>query len=209
MKWILTAVVVVAGTFVGTFYSTHNTWSATNAAGVVALANFIAYVYWITRTSATAKQRRWTRGVAAAVIAGTTFFWLVMYSTTNWQHDTLHVIHKVIFHGVSMDMLKTRGIRTLSAYAAQSSPKKLSIGEVFRKEAVYVNRDSSILEYGPDNEYRLFAASVTDTQVVLVSQWIRPIHGEDRQFKNFDGRQGMAQDHLVLTRRGMVYEHQN
>lgn len=209
MKWVLIASIVVAATFVGTFYYTGSTWTATNAAGIASLLNIIAYVYWMTRPPVSAKQRRWTRGIVVIVIAGTTFYWSVMYSTTNWQYDTLHLIHKVIFHGVAMDVLKTRGITIMSAYAAQPTPKRLTVGEVFKKVTTYANPDSSIIEYGPDNEYRLFVASVTDTQVVLVCQWIRPIDGEEKHFRNFDGRVGMAQDHLVLTKRGMVYESQN
>jgi hypothetical protein len=209
MKWVLIASIVVAATFLGTFYYTGSTWAAANAAGIVSLLNIAAYVYWMSRPPVSAKQRRWTRGIALIVIAGTTFFWSVMYSMTNWQYDTLHIIHKVIFHGVAMDILKTRGIKIMSAYAAQPSAKRLTIGEVFRKETTFANPDSSIIEYGPDNQYRLFAASITDTQIVLVCQNILPIDGEDKYFRNFDGRTGMTQDHLVLTKRGMVYEYQN
>jgi hypothetical protein len=209
MKWVLIASIVVAATFVCTFYYTGSTWTATNAAGIVSMLYILGVLYRVTRPPVSAKHRRWTWGIAAYVLAGTTFYWTLMYSTTNWQYGLLHMIHKVIVHGVSMDLLRTRGVKIMSAYAAQSMPTKVPIGEVFRRETTYVNPDSSIIEVGGDDQFRLFAASVSDTQVVLVCQSIVRVDGEDRVFRNFDGRIGMTQDRLVLSKRGMVYEIQN
>jgi hypothetical protein len=209
MKWVLIASVVVVATFAGVFYYTGNTWTATNVAGLASLFYLIVFLYRLTRPPMPPKQKWWTLGVATIVLAGTTFFWHGMYITTNWQAETLHTIHKVIFHGVAVDLLKVRGLKTLSAYAAQPVPRKLSLGEVFDKETVYTNRDSSIIEIEGDNYHRVFAAAVSDTQVVLVCQSIIRIDGERNDFKNFDGRTGMAQDRLLVTKRGLVYEIQN
>jgi hypothetical protein len=209
MKWVWIASVVVVATFVGTFYYTGNTWTATNAAGIVSLLYVMVFLYRLTRPPMQSRQKRWVLGVGTVVIAGTTFFWAGMYSTTSWQAETLHTIHKVIFHGVAMDILKSKGLKILSAYSAQPEPRKLSLGEVFRKETTYANPDSSIIELAGDNQYRLFAAAVTDTQVIIACQQILRIDGELSDFKNFDGRSGMAQDRLVVTKRGLVYEIQN
>lgn len=209
MKWVLFASVVVAATFVGTFYYTANTWTATNAAGIVSLLYVLVFLYRLTRPPMPLKQKRWVLGIAAVIIAGTTFVWAGMYSTTSWQAETLHTIHKEIFHGVAMEILKSKGLKILSAYSAQPEPRKLSLGEVFRKETTYANPDSSIIELAGDNQYRLFAAAVTDTQVTIACQQILRIDGELSDFKNFDGRSGMAQDRLVVTKRGLVYEIQN
>lgn len=209
MKWVLIASVVVTATFVGTFYYTGDIWTATNAAGIVSLFYVLVFLYRLTRPPMQSRQKRWVLGVGIVVIAGTTFYWTVMYNMTNWQAETLHVIHKVIFHGVSMDVLKARGLKILSAYSAQQEPRTLSLGEVFKKETIYANPDSSIIELAGDNQYRLFAAAVTDTQVIIVCQQILRIDGERSDFKNFDGRSGMAQDRLAVTKRGLVYEIQN
>lgn len=209
MKWVLIASIVVTATFVGTFYYTGNTWSATNAAGIVSLFHLLGFLYRVTRPSMPPKQKRWTLGMATVVIAGTTFFWTVMYTMTNWQAETLHTIHKVICHGVAMDLLKAKGLKILSAYAAQPEPRRLSLGEVFKKETTYANPDSSIIELGGDNQYRLFAEAVTDTQVIVVCQAIIRVDGERGDFRNFDGRTGLTQDRLAVTKRGLVYEIQN
>ena len=209
MKWVLIASAIVVATFVGTFYYAGDIWAATNAAGIVSLLYVLIFLYRLTRPPMLPKQRRWVLGVATVIIAGTTFFWAGMYSTTTWQAETLHTIHKVIFHGVAIDLLKARGLKILSAYASQVEPRKLSVGEIFKKQTVYANLDSSIIELAGDNQYRLFAAAVTDTQVIIVCQQILRIDGERNDFKNFDGRSGMAQDRLAVTKRGLVYEIQN
>ncbi|OGU26369.1 MAG: hypothetical protein A2X66_07810 [Ignavibacteria bacterium GWA2_54_16] len=209
MKWVLIASALVAAAFVGTFSYTGDTWAATNAAGIVSLIYLLIFLYRVARPPLPAKWRWWTRGIGLVTIAGTTFFWAGMYSTTTWQVETLHTIHKVIFHGVSMDLLRTKGMKILSTYATQNEANKLSIGEIFRKETTLANPDSSIIEIAGDNRYRLFAEAVTDTHVVIVCQSIIRIDGELTTFKNFDGRTGMTQDRVVVTKRGVAYEIQN
>jgi hypothetical protein len=209
MKWILIASALVAAAFVGTFYYTGNTWAAANAAGIVSLIYLLILLYRVTRPPMPTRRKWWTLGIAAVTIAGTTFFWTSMCVTTIWQAETLHTIHKVIFHGVSMDLLRTKGMKILNAYATQKETKKLSIGEIFRKETTFAHPDSSIIEVAGDDRYRLFAEAVTDTHVAIICQEILRIDGEDKTFKNFDGRMGMAQDRLIVTKRGVVYEVQN
>ncbi len=209
MKWVLIASVLVAAAFVGTFSYTGDTWAATNAAGIASMIYLLIFLYRVARPPLSAKWRWWTLGIGLVTIAGTTFFWAGMYSTTTWQAETLHTIHKVIFHGVSMDLLRTKGLKILSTYATQKEPKKLSVGEVFRKETALANPDSSIIEIAGDNGYRLFAEAVTDTHLVIVCQSILRIDGEDKAFMNFDGRKGMTQDRVIVTKRGVAYEIQN
>ena len=208
MRWVWIASVVVAATYVGTFYYTESTWAATNVAGIISLFYVLAFIYNLTRPPMPSKQKRWVLSIATVVVAGTTFYWTVMYTMTNWQAETLHTIHKVIVHGISVDLLRERGLKLLRSYALQSEPQKLSLGGIFRKETRYANPDSSIIE-SPWDQYRLFAASVTDTQVVFVCQAIIRVDGERSDFRNFDGRNGMVQDRLVVSKRGMVYEIQN
>ena len=55
----------------------------------------------------------------------------------------------------------------------------------------------------------MFVTSLSDSEVVLVVQDSITIDGEDPHFKNFDGRYGMTQDRLRITKRGLEYEIQN
>ena len=209
MKWVLITSVLVVIAFISTFFVTHNTWAATNAAGIVCLVYLLIFLVWTARAQQTAQRRWWTLSIGIVTVAGTTFFWATFHDTTTWQAETLHTIHKVIFHGVSMDVLRTKGMKLLSAYSEQKPARKLTIGEVFRKETTFANPDSSIVDVNQETNLRIFAEAVTDTHVVLVAQGILPIDGENKLFHNADGRKGMAQDRLMVTKRGVVYEIQN
>jgi hypothetical protein len=209
MKWIAIISLIVSATFVAMFFITGSTWAATNAAGVVSLAHLLFLLYRTTRPPVAISLRRWARGLGGLVLAGTMLYWSTMYRMTNWQYEALHTIHNVIFHGVAISVLEGMGLKTVSAYTAQPGPKRLSIGDVFRKGTTYINADSSMMEVDEGFEGKLFAAAVSDTQVVLVWQQTIPIDGEDKSFKNFDGRTGMTQDRLIIKRRGLVYEIQN
>jgi hypothetical protein len=85
----------------------------------------------------------------------------------------------------------------------------MSLGDVFRKGTPNVDQDSSLVELDQDGKSKLFVASVTDWEVVLICQASIPIDGEDPKFKNFDGHVGMTQDQLRITKKGLVYEIQN
>lgn len=201
--------ILVAAAFVGTFFYTGQTWDAMNAAGVVCLVYVIVFLYRATRPPVSPGLRRWVLGVGAVVILGITIYWNIMYRMTNWQYDTLHTIHKVSFHGIAIDKLRTKGINVLSEYYRQGDPQKMSLGDVFRKGTPNVDKDSSLVEFDQDSKSKLFAASVSDSEVVLICQASIPIDGEDPKFKNFDGRVGMTQDRLRITKKGLVYEIQN
>jgi hypothetical protein len=209
MKWVLITSVLVIIVFVSTFFATHNTWAATNAAGIVCMVYLLIFLVWTARVQQPVKRRWWTLSIGIVSVAGTTFFWATFHDTTTWQAETLHTIHKVIFHGVSMDVLRTKGMKLLGAYSEQKPPRQLTIGEVFRKETTFANPDSSIVDVNQESNLRIFAEAVSDTHVVLVAQGILPIDGETRFFQNADGRKGMAQDRLTVTKRGVVYEIQN
>lgn len=209
MLWVIVSSVLVAAIFVGTFALTGNTWDATNAAGIASLIQLLIYLYRSTRPPVSVKARWWTFGISGVVIIGTILYWSIMYRMTHWQYNTLHTIHKVIFHGSAMDALKIKGLKVLSDFAEQDPPKANNIGEVFRKVAEMKDGASSLVDVGADSSLKIYAAAVSDSEIVLIAQSFIPIDGENPYFINFDGRVGMIQDKLSITKKGLVYEIQN
>jgi hypothetical protein len=209
MIWILASSVLVAAAFIATFLTTGNTWDAAIAGGIVSLVFVIGFLYRITRPPTSSRQRRWTIGIGSIVILGMMFHWTVMYRMTNWQYDTLHLIHKIIVHGIAQSLLQPKGVNTLSEYAGQQGSKSKSLGTVFRETTQFDLRDSLVALNKEFERTRMFVASLSDSDVVLVVQDSLTIDGEDPHFKNFDGRYGMVQDRLRITKRGLEYEIQN
>jgi hypothetical protein len=71
------------------------------------------------------------------------------------------------------------------------------------------NPDSAIIKSDTESKITLYAASISDTQVVMICQPSILIDGERAEFKNFNGQTGMTQARLIISKRGMVYEIQN
>jgi hypothetical protein len=209
MIWILASSVLVAAAFIATFLATGNTWDASIAGGVVSLIFVIGYLYRITRPITSAKQRRWTIAISSIVILGIMFHWSILYRMTNWQYDTLHLIHKIIFHGIAQSMVQPKGVNALGAFAGQKGSKGKSLGVAFRETTQFDPRDSLVAKTTEGERMNMFVASLCDSEVVLVVQDSIAIDGEDPHFKNFDGRYGMTQDRLRITKRGLDYEIQN
>lgn len=209
MIWILASSVLVAAAFIATFLTTGNTWDATIAGGIVSLLYVIGYLYWITRPPTSSKQRKWIIGISSVVILGTVLHWNIMYRMTHWQYDTLHLIRKIIFHGIAQAMLQPKGVNTLSEYAAQRGLKTKSVDVVFRESTQFDPKDSMVTIAKEWEHMKMFVTSLSDTEVVLVVQDSITIDGEDPHFKNFDGRYGMTQNRLRITKRGLEYEIQN
>jgi hypothetical protein len=209
MIWILASSILVAMAFIATFLTTGNTWDAAIAGGIVSLVFVIGFLYRITRPPTSSTQRRWTIAISSIVIVGTILHWNIMYRMTQWQYDTLHLIRKIIFHGVAQGMLQPEGVNTLGEYAAQHGLQRKSLGDVFRETTKFDTGDSAVVVGKEWGHMSMFVSSLSDTEVVLVAQDSITIDGEDSHFKNFDGRYGMTQDRLRITKRGLEYEIQN
>ncbi len=209
MIWIILSSIFVSAAFIGTYFETQNTWDATNAGGLVALACLIVLLIRSTRPPMSRRLRLTVLITAALAITGITIHWKVMYSMTHWQYDNLHLVHKVIFHGVALDRMKTKGLKTLEEFHTQQGSRKLTLGEVFRRGTKYINQDSSIIEIDVDGQVKMMAASVTDAEILLIAQATIRVDGEGPGFRNLDGSVGAIQDRLRITRKGLFYELQN
>jgi hypothetical protein len=209
MIWILASSILVAIAFIVTFLTTGNTWDAVIAGGIVSLLYVVGFLYWSTRPPTSPRQRWWTIGITSIVILGTMLHWNIMYKMTHWQYDTLHTIHKIIFHGVAQAMLQPKGVNTLSEYAGQHGSKSKSLGVVFRESTQFDTTNGLVANTTEWQQMKMFVASLSDSEVVLVAQDSIAIDGEDPRFKNFDGSYGMTQGRIRITRRGLEYEIQN
>lgn len=201
-------IVLVAGTFIVTFQQSSDTWTALNAAGIVAAVGLIVIVTGVLRRETSKTFRRSMSVMTAVIILGTGFHWFMMYRTSRWQYNSLHLIHKVIQHASAVDLLSTRGRTTLIEYYGQRVSRQ-SLGEFFRSRTTYVNADSGIIEVNTDMESKIIVESISDSEVVLIAQSTIRVDGEDPAFLNFDGQTGAVQDRLRITKRGIVYELQN
>lgn len=209
MIWIILSTILVSAAFTGTYFATHNTWDATNAGGFVALLCLVGLLIRFTRPPMSRRLRLTILITAAIAITGLTIHWKVMYSMTHWQYDNIHLIHKVMFHSTALDRMRTKGLKTLEEFHTQQVSRRLTLAEVFRRGTQYIDPDSSIIEIDEDGEVKMMAASVTDTEVVLIAQATIRVDGEHPGFRNFDGSAGAVQDRLRITRKGLFYELEN
>lgn len=209
MIWIVVSSILVAVAFLGTFLATANTWDATIAGGLVSLLFVLGFIYRITRPPVTPNQRRWIIGMSLIVIVGTALYWNIMYSMTHYQYDMLHTIRKVIHHGIAAAMFTDEGKKTFVRYIEQRERGIQSVGKAFRLVAQFDKQDSTRLNTDAWEHMRMYVATISDTEVVLVVQDSLNVEGENASFKNFDSRVGMVQDRLRITQTGFVHETQN
>ncbi len=209
MIWVVVSSALVTVAFVATYLATHNTWDAAIAGGLVALVCFAGFFYRITRPPMTPRQRWWISGISLVVVVGTVIHWNVMYTMTNYQYHLLHTIHKVIIHGIAKAMFQDEGRRTYVRYVDQRKRGNPSVGDAFRKVARYDGSDSTRLNTDAWQQMKMYVAAVTDTEVVLVIQDSITVDGENPTFRNYDGRVGMVQDRLRITKMGFVHETEN
>ncbi len=209
IRIVIISSIAVAATYIGMFMETRDTWAAVIAASSVSAIAVIVVLVRTVRLPMARRTRLLILGVGALAILGTATHMRLFYQQTHWQYDALHSIHKVIFHGVGQEFLGSRGIKVLSEYYDQRERKKRTLGDLFLKNTEFANRDSSIIEENSDARVRVFAASVSDDEVVLVAQATLRVDGEDPTFKNYDGQTGAVQDRLRITPKGVFYEPQN
>jgi hypothetical protein len=186
-----------------TYKATADIWTATNGAGIVAAIFLISVAVRITRLFYPRWQRITAATISAFMIAGVAAQWIITWRTTEWQYNEIQAIRRVIFNENAMSTLKTPALEALREIRA--SPPGRTIGEVYRR--VYppgaASADSAII-----NETGPFLESVSDSAVQLTQEaWIVP--GFDSAYANRDGRRGLAQISIRVTREGAFYDIQN
>jgi len=208
IRTVIAFCLVTAGAFVAVFSETHDTWTAVNVASLIAAAGLIAVTVIIVRRPVSRKFR-WIVSIGAAVlILGTAYNTVIMYRMSRWQYSTLHLIHKVIQHGVARWHLADEGTRVLEAYY-RDNRKKLGLGDVYRRTTEFVDQEEGIVTVDSGGQMKILAATMNDSEVVLVALSTIRVDGEDPLFRNIDGSLGAVQDRMRITRKGMSYEFQN
>jgi hypothetical protein len=214
MRWIIAVVIasiVISAAFILCIRWTQDIWVATNTVGVLSFLYIAGLVYVAVRPPASRKMRGWTLVVAGVVCIALGIAWTSMCLQTRFQYNALHMVRKVIFHGVMHVELQKRALETFAAYHQQSEPKERSLGDLFREHNPLEPGSSlldSLYEAQTEDGDRVHLASLSDTLVVLIGQSTF-VEGEDPSFRNFDGRMGMVQDQLRLTTKGVDIEIQN
>ena len=209
MIWVVVSSILVALAFVGTFLATASTWDAAIAGGLASLIFVGGLIYRITRPPMNVRQRWWIAGASSVIIVGTCLYWNVMYTMTNYQYNTLHTIHKVIVHGIAKAMFQEEGSKTFIRYVEEWKRGHRSVGRAFREVSRFDESDSTRLNTDSWEHLRMYVATVSDTEVVLIVQDSINVDGENPNFRNFDGRVGMTQDRLRITPTGFAHEIQN
>ena len=208
IRTVIAFCLVTAGAFIAAFSQAHDTWVAVNVASLVAAAGLIVVTVMIVRRPMS-RRFRWIVSIGAAVlILGTAYNTVVMYRMSRWKYNTLHLIHKVIQHGVARWHLAEEGTRTLDAYY-NDNQKKVGLGDVYKRTTEFVSREKGIVSVDSLGQVRILAAAMNDSEVVLVALSTIRVDGEDPLFRNIDGQLGAVQDRVRITRKGMSYEFQN
>jgi len=203
MRWTLITAVLLIAVFAAVYEKTGDIWMATLLSAIPAFVFLIGVVLQFVRIA----QRRWQKVVVSVValiiIAGCAAHWLVMWRMTEWQVASLLSIRRVIYNGEVMTMLRTPALETYLGY--RRAPSGTTIGQVFRRMYPTLKPPVDSLiesETGP-----LFT-SVSDTAVVLIEQ-AGFVEGFDSTFVNHDGRHGLAQIQMRITKEGAFYDIQN
>jgi hypothetical protein len=209
MIWMILSSLLVLATFLTTFFTTGNIWTATNVTGIFCVF-YLLFVLIRGIRSISSPRYKWSILAAGlAILLFVMLHWNVMYRMTNYQYRALHIIHKVIFHGIALEELKTLGLELFTSYTEQQGIAQHSLGETFQRNIPMSSPDSSIIKSDIESKITLYAVSISDTQVVMICQPSISIDGERAEFKNFNGQTGMTQARLIISKRGMVYEIQN
>jgi|GEM_PF-3500495 len=206
MRWTLIFAVLIVAVFVVTLRTTADIWKATNGAGIVALIFIIGAAVRITRLFDIRWQRITAATISALLIAGLTTHWIITWRTSEWQYEQLQSIRRIVFDGTAMAMLKRPALETFREFRGGEQGR--SIGGVFRQ--LYPPgvpfADSLIANWGSTGGP--FSESVNDSSVQLTEEALS-IPGFDSTFVNRDGKHGLAQISIRITREGAMYDIQN
>ncbi|HUI63575.1 MAG TPA: hypothetical protein VL126_01945 [Bacteroidota bacterium] len=203
MRWIVLTTVLVVAVFITVYVKTADIWMATILSAIPAFAFLIGVGIQFVRMA----QRRWQKVgiavVASVMIVGFAAHWVVMWKMTDWQVARLLLIRRVIYNGEVMATLRVPALETYRGF--REAVPGTTIGQVFRR--LYPTGrppiDSLVeAETGP------FFTSISDTSVLLIEQ-AGFVGGFDTAFVNHDGRHGLAQIQMRLTKEGAFYDIQN
>ena len=207
MLWSLLTSIAACALFVGVYFSTGDVWKATNASGLLVLA---ALIYLLGKTTRNAEPRGRYAGavtVMALIFAAISVHWFIWWSMTTWQSGSLRDLRKSIAHGVLSARMEDRAVKTLAGYYREPTAGKGSLQAYFASQYAMEKPSDRLLDSLGDG-LSVYLASAADSEVVMIGEdaftW-----GESREFKNFDGRTGILQDRVRLTRTGVTYEFQN
>ncbi|HXX64290.1 MAG TPA: hypothetical protein VEO56_10905 [Bacteroidota bacterium] len=203
MRWIVITTVLVIAVFIVAYEKTGDIWMATMLSAIPAFVFLIGVAICFVRMAQGRWQRVLVSAVALIMIVGFAAHWVVMWKMTDWQVARLLSIRRVIYNGEVMAMLKAPALETYRSF--RLAPPGTTIGQIYRR--LYPTgkpRIDSLLEAetGP-----LFTA-ISDTSVVLIGQ-SGFLGGFDTAFVNHDGRHGLAQIQMRITKEGAFYDIQN
>ncbi len=201
MVWIPVALAAICAAFIGVYYRTGDIWTAANAAGAIVLLSLAVLVVRMTRPPVTTQGRRAIAGLFALLIAGATAHWLIMWSTTNYQYDTLQTIRRTIERGILYSKMEDRSMASFAAYYTQKPRDAKTLGDVFRAQNPQMNPDSHLLDT-LDEGMKVYATVVSDSLVELKGE-SGITFGRSGGFTNVDGRSGFLQVQLRLTPEGV------
>ena len=203
MRWTLICVLLLITAFIVIYRTTADIWTATNGAGILAVAFTIGVAFRLTRMFDRGRLRIITALLSALFIAGLVTHWVIMWKMTEWQYTQLQLIRRVIYNGEVMSTLMTPAYDTFREF--RRSPPRTNIGEVFRK----LNPGGApVVDSVVTADTGSLFTSVSDSMVLLTEE-ARIVTGFDSAFVNHDGRHGLAQIQMRVTREGAYYDIQN
>lgn len=137
--------------------------------------------------------------------------WVETSQTAHWERDNLRKISYAITRSVLSDEMRPLAVKILQNYYDQSPDHMKTLGQVFRDSYPGSHAGDSIHLscYGSDTT-AVYLGSVGDSMISLVGQaMIKGSKGKNSEYKNYNGRVGMAQARATVTERGIEYESEN
>jgi hypothetical protein len=197
MRLMLLFAAVTVAVFLIVMNTTGEIWSATNAAGVVAVVVMAGYAVALVRLFQTPMQKTVAGVVSVLLLLGVVSHWAIMYGVTNWQYERLRMIRRVIAYGWVQDEANRMGIAVLRA----ADSAGVGIREGFDRNP---QPASSEMPGFDDMGGMVRTAVVTDTSVTLTYE-ARSVPGLDMAFVNSDGRRGFFEHRVTVTKGGVAY----
>jgi hypothetical protein len=207
MVAMIIALVALCAAFVSTYLLTGNIWDAMLSGGTVILIYLLGLLLSSVRVLRSVRGRIITLTLGFTLIAGITSHWLILRRTTNWQYENMHVIRKVIDHGVLQSNMQERSMAAFAAYSRQNPDQANPLPSIFDRRNPRIDSTTGLVDTLWEG-LRIYALSVGDSEVVLIGEGSFT-EGEDAAFANFDGRKGILQSCVRLSTKGVDYEIQN
>src|SRR2546425_3710996 len=205
--WIIGGIAAVAASF---FLSGgDDIWRSLDAAGIATALYIAALVGFTTRKPFGTRTRVFIWSVFILAGTGVYLDWSGMSETAHRQKESLLKIRGAVSRSIMLNEMPLPLMKVLRSYCEQPPKKRGTLGRAF--QAMYPADSVGKNIHAPfdqQDNLKIFVASVSDTEVVLVGQEMS-VAGADRYKKNFDGRAGLVQARAILTERGVRYEPEN